>query len=143
MANDTVLKTANRIHKTLLKLSGGRVGWQTGKMPVLRLTTTGRKSGKQRTVMLTTPHQHGDAVVVVASKAGDDRHPEWFLNLRANPEVTVDMKSGPERTMTARIATDEEHDLLWPIITEKYKNYAGYQDKTDRKIPLVLLDPRI
>ena len=75
MANDLFLKTANSVHRTLVKVTGGRLGWEAGKMPVLQLTTIGRKSGEPRTVMLTTPHRQGDTIVIVASKGGDDRHP--------------------------------------------------------------------
>lgn len=140
--NDLILKTANTIHRTLLKLSGGRLGWDAGHMPVVQLTTTGRKSGEPRTVMLTSPHQAGDTIVVVASKGGDDHHPAWFLNLRDHPAVEVVTKNHAKRTMTARVANADERSELWPIITAKHKNYAGYQTKTDREIPLVLLDPK-
>lgn len=142
MPNDLVFKAANLGHRALLKLSGGRIGWNAGSMPVLELTAKGRKSGHTRTVMLTTPYQRGDTIVIVASKGGDDRHPEWFLNLRDNPEVEVKMKGEPMRTMTARIATPEERAELWPLIAGKHTNYADYQKKTPREIPLVLLVPR-
>jgi deazaflavin-dependent oxidoreductase (nitroreductase family) len=141
MPNDLVFKTANKVHRALLKVTGGRVGWGASKMPVIQLTTIGRKSGEPRTVMLTTPYQKGDAMVIVASKGGDDHHPAWFLNLRDNPEVEVTTKDKPKRKMTAHVATPEERAELWPLITEKHANYAGYQTKTDREIPLVLLDP--
>lgn len=140
MPSDLQLKTMNTIHRGLLKISGGRVGWTAGKMPVFELTTIGRKSGQPRSVMLTSPVQDGDTIVLVASRGGDDHHPAWFLNLRENPEVEVTTKDGTSK-MTARIATAEERAELWPKVTGKYKNYAGYQSKTDREIPLVLLDP--
>ena len=131
----------NNVHRTILKVCGGRLGWTAGNMPVLELTTTGRKSGKQRATMLTSPLQEGDTLVIVASRGGDDQNPAWFLNLRDNPEVTVKWKGGEPQPMTASIATDDERERMWPIITEKYKNYAGYQNKTERQIPLVLLNP--
>ncbi len=140
MPHDLVLKTMNTVHRTLLTVSGGRIGWTAGKMPVIELTTTGRKSGQPRTVMLTTPHVDGDAMALVASKGGDDHHPAWFLNLRDNPSVSVKTKDGA-RAMTARIADSEERAELWPKITDKYENYAGYQTKTDREIPVVILEP--
>ena len=112
-------------------------------MPVLELTTTGRKSGQKRSVMLTSPIQEGDAIVVVASRGGDDVHPAWFLNLQADPDVDVSFKGAPAEPMTARVATAEERDRLWPQVTADYKNYADYQKKTDREIPLVLLTPRV
>ena len=141
MPHDLVLKTMNNVHRTILKVSGGRIGWTAGNMPVLELTTTGRKSGKERSVMLTSPHQEDDTLVIVASRGGDDQHPAWFLNLRDHPEVTVKWKGGEPQTMTASIADDDERARMWPIVTEQYKNYAGYQKRTDREIPLVLLKP--
>jgi deazaflavin-dependent oxidoreductase (nitroreductase family) len=139
MPSRFVLKSMNAIHKTLLTVSFGKVGWDAGKMPVLKLTTTGRKSGQKRLVMLTSPIQIGETWVIVASKGGDDDHPAWFLNLQANPTVEVDIR-GTKTTRTARIATSEERATLWPEITAKYANYGGYQNKTDREIPLVFLE---
>jgi deazaflavin-dependent oxidoreductase (nitroreductase family) len=141
MPNDLVFKTANFVHRALLKVAGGRVGWDVSKMPVLQLTTIGRKSGEPRTVMLTSPYQKGDAMVIVASKGGDAHHPAWFLNLRDNPQVEVTTKDQPKQKMTAHIATPEERAELWPLIAEKHTNYADYQTKTEREIPLVLLNP--
>ena len=131
----------NNIHRSILKLSGGRKGWEAGNMPVLKLTTIGRKSGEPRMVMLTSPLQEGDAMVIVASRGGDDQHPAWFVNLRDNPAVEVETKSSPKSKWTARIATSEERERMWPLITERYKNYGGYQSKTNREIPLVFLTP--
>ena len=141
MPSDRLFKVLNRVHRGLLKISGGGLGWTAGKMPVLELTTIGRRSGNSRPVMLTSPHQEGDTLVIVASKGGTDTHPTWFLNLRENPQVAVSMKGAPERKMTARVASTEERERLWPIVTGKYANYAGYQKKTDREIPLILLEP--
>jgi len=141
MPSDLRFKTMNAVHRGMLKLSGGRLGWEGMGMPVLELTTTGRKTGQPRSVMLTSPHQEGPAMIVVASRGGDDHHPGWFLNLRDNPDVKVAVKGGPPRPMRARVATAEERARLWPQITAKHKNYAGYQTKTDREIPLVLLEP--
>ena len=139
MPSRFVLKSMNAIHKTLLAVSFGKVGWDAGKMPVLKLTTTGRKSGQKRLVMLTSPIQIGETWVIVASKGGDDDHPAWFLNLQDNPTVEVDIR-GKKTTRTARIATSEERTKLWPEITAKYANYGGYQNRTNREIPLVSLE---
>ena len=141
MPSDFQLKTMNAVHRVLLKASFGRVGWHVANMPVLELTTTGRKSGQPRSVMLTSPLQEGDAVVVVASRGGDDQHPAWFLNLRDNPDVQVALQGKPKQPRRARVATAEERARMWPKIASEYKNYAGYQTKTDREIPLVLLEP--
>lgn len=142
MPSDFSLKAMNAIHRGLLKISGGRAGWTVAAMPVLELTTTGRKSGQPRSVMLTSPHQEGDALVVVASRGGDDTHPAWFLNLKDTPDVEVAYKGAERRPMRARVADAEERARLWPVITAGYKNYAEYQTKTDREIPLVFLEPR-
>jgi deazaflavin-dependent oxidoreductase (nitroreductase family) len=105
------------------------------------LTTVGRKTGKVHSVMLTVPVREGDTLVVVASRGGDDRHPAWFLNLQANPVVHLSLQGNPAQSMRAHVATPEERTRLWPKVTAAYKGYAGYQKKTDREIPLVLLDP--
>jgi len=135
-----MLKTMNSVHRGLLAVSGGRIGWKASGMPVLELTTIGRKSGQPRAVMLTSPIRLGDAIVIVASRGGDDTHPAWFLNLRDNPAVEVALQGGPKQPMTARVATAAERADLWPKLTAEHKNYAGYQTKTTREIPLVLLE---
>lgn len=140
MPSDFALKTMNAVHRGLLKLTGGRAGWRASDMPVLRLTTTGRKSGQPRSVMLTSPLQEGSTIVVVASRGGDDQNPAWFLNLRDNPQVDVSYRGEPSRRMTARVATAEERARLWPLVVADHKNYAGYQTRTAREIPLVLLE---
>ncbi len=141
MPSDLGLKAMNTFHRNLLAVTFGKVGWEAMKMPVLELTTTGRKSGEPRSVMLTSPWQEGDTLVIVASRGGDDHHPAWFLNLRDDPEVQVSLKGGPKEAMHARVATADERARLWPLLTAEHDNYAGYQTKTDREIPLVLLEP--
>ena len=141
MPSDLVLKTMNTVHRTILKLSGGRFGWEASNMPVLELTTTGRKSKQPRAVMLTSPLQEGSTVVIVASRGGDDQNPAWFLNLRDDPNVEVSLKGAPKQPMTARVATVEERARMWPKIVADHKNYGGYQKRTEREIPLVLLEP--
>jgi deazaflavin-dependent oxidoreductase (nitroreductase family) len=142
MPSDCVLKTMNAVHRGLLKVTGGHAGWNVSNMPVLELTTTGRKSGQPRSVMLTSPMQDGTTLVIVASRGGDDTHPAWFLNLRDNPDVQVALQGGPKQPMHARIATADERTALWPRVIADHKNYAGYQTKTSREIPLVLLEPK-
>ena len=132
----------NTVHRTVQKISGGRFGWDVANMPVVELTTTGRKSGRPHTVLLTSPVRDGDAVVVVASRGGDDHHPAWFLNLRDNPDVDVAMGREPRRPMRALIADSDERARLWPQVVARYKDYGNYQTRTDREIPLVLLEPR-
>jgi deazaflavin-dependent oxidoreductase (nitroreductase family) len=135
------MKSMNAVHRTMLWLSRGRIGRDLLGMPVLELITTGRRSGEPRAVMLTSPLRDGDAYVVVASRGGDDRHPAWFLNLRDEPHVQVAIRGGPRTPMLASVATEQERARLWPQIAEKHANYAGYQRRTKREIPLVLLRP--
>lgn len=141
MPSDAQLHLMNTVHRCLLKATGGRMGWRVFGMPVVELTTTGRRSGRQRTVMLTSPVQRGEAVVVVASRGGDDQHPGWYHNLLAQPEVQVALGGKPQRAMRARVATPEERSTLWSEVTSRYKGYANYQTKTKREIPLVFLEP--
>ncbi|MEO7122667.1 MAG: nitroreductase/quinone reductase family protein [Lacisediminihabitans sp.] len=141
MPSNFSLKAMNSVHRGVQWITHGKAGWSMGGMPVVELTTIGRRSGEARTTMLTSPLQEGDAYVVVASRGGDDHHPAWFLNLRDNPKVEVVIAGAPRTAMLARVATAEERARMWPIITKKYSNYAGYQEKTQREIPLVLLEP--
>lgn len=141
MPSNVVFKAMNLLHQSVVRVSGGRLGWEAAGMPVLQLTTTGRKTAQPRTVMLTSPLQQGTTLVVVASRGGDDAHPAWFLNVLENPEVEVSMKGRPNQRMHARVASPDERARLWPQVTTDHKNYAGYQTKTQREIPLVLIEP--
>jgi deazaflavin-dependent oxidoreductase (nitroreductase family) len=139
--SDATFKIVNALHRVVQRITLGKLGWSAWSMPVIELTTTGRKSGQYRTVLLTSPLQDGDAYVVVASRGGDDTHPAWLLNIRDEPAVEVAVGGGPRRAMRARIADAEERARLWPQITADHENYADYQTKTDREIPVVLLEP--
>jgi deazaflavin-dependent oxidoreductase (nitroreductase family) len=140
MPSDLAFKTMNAVHRSLLKITGGRAGWSALDMPVLELTTTGRKTGRPRSVMLTSPVQEGATLIVVASRGGDDKPPAWFLNLKDNPEVGVALQGKPKAAMHARVANPEERARLWPLVIADHKNYAGYQTKTSREIAIVLLE---
>lgn len=141
MPSDLALKTMNRVHRAVLALSLGRVGWTFAKMPALELHTTGRTSGKRRSTMLTAPAQDGDSLVLIASRGGDDQHPAWFLNLQANPDVEVTVR-GVTRPMHARIVEGDERAAIWSRVVETHTMYAAYQRKTEREIPVVVLTPR-
>jgi deazaflavin-dependent oxidoreductase (nitroreductase family) len=141
MPSDLQLKAMNAIHRAAMRATGGRVGWNLRGMRVVELTTTGRKSGLPRTVMLTSPLQEGSTIVVVASRGGDDTAPLWLRNIEADPRVEVVFDRQPRRPMSARVATPEERARLWPLVTADHRNYAAYQRKTAREIPLVLLEP--
>jgi deazaflavin-dependent oxidoreductase (nitroreductase family) len=140
--SDRLFKTMNALHRVLLRVSPRRFGREALGMPVLQLTTVGRRSGQARSVMLTSPARDGDAIVVVASRGGDDRHPDWFLNLRAEPHVEVALQGAPARPMVAHVATAEERARLWDTITAGNPRYGSYQQRTAREIPVVLLRPR-
>ena len=139
---DNQLRMMNLVHRTVLAVSGGRLGRTLGNMPVYKVTTTGRVSGQPRTVMLTVPVQHDDTHVLVASKGGDDRDPDWYRNMVANPDITIQPVdgSGPRR-LVARTASEDEKAELWPQIIAAYKGYSSYQNKTDRDIPVVIAEP--
>jgi deazaflavin-dependent oxidoreductase (nitroreductase family) len=128
------------LHEAAFRASNGLLFNRVGGMPVVLLTTTGRKSGQPRATMLTAPLRDGERLVLVASYGGDDRHPAWFLNLRANPSVEV-LMDGRTRRMHARVAAAEEKAALWPRVTAAAWNYAQYQRQTARDIPLVILEP--
>jgi deazaflavin-dependent oxidoreductase (nitroreductase family) len=140
MWKDAAARFWTGLHEAAFRASNGLLFNRIGGMPVVMLTTTGRRSGRPRTTMLTSPVQDGDRLVLVASYGGDDRHPTWFLNLRANPRVEV-LMDGRTRRMRARVAEPEERTVLWPRVTTAYWGYAQYQRQTTREIPLVILEP--
>ena len=111
--------------------------WRNG-TTILILFTTGRKSGEQRSHALIF-REHGDAYLVVASKGGADAPPAWFVNLQADPNVEVQVK-GDRFRATARVATPEEKPGMWAKMTEVWPDYDQYQTKTDREIPVVVLE---
>jgi deazaflavin-dependent oxidoreductase (nitroreductase family) len=138
---DVGLKAMNKTHQLVLRLSNGRILNAAFGMPAVELQTVGRKSGKARTTTLTAPVVDGNQVVLVASKGGDDRDPDWFRNLTANPDVELTI-GGEHKLMRARRATSEEKADLWPRIVAAYKGYGGYQRRTERDIPVVICEPR-
>ena len=128
-------------HTLVYRLSGGLVGHRVPFLPpMLLLDHVGAKSGKRRTTPLVYVGD-GDAFVIVASKGGYPRHPAWFHNLRANPDTKVQV--GTRKVdVRARVATAAERKRLWPKVVDAYGGYKGYQKRTEREIPLVLLEPR-
>ena len=128
-------------HTRIYRLSRGLIGHRVpGLPPMLLLEHVGAKSRTHRTSPLVYI-QDGDDYVLVASKGGYPRHPAWFHNLRANPETTIQVGSR-KIPVTARVATDAERNRLWPRVVDLYSGYEGYQKRTERKIPLVVLKPR-
>ena len=139
-AKDMMMRVVTGCHQAVFQLSQGRLANRGYGMPVLQLTTMGRKSGKRRTTMLTSPVHDGDRIVIVASNGGDDRHTSWFLNLRDDPKVEVTM-DGETKAMRARVASSDEKAELWPRVVAAHRGYEQYQKRTDRDIPLVILEP--
>jgi deazaflavin-dependent oxidoreductase (nitroreductase family) len=116
----------------------GREGHDWNGTPVLILTTTGRRSGQRRSTPLIYG-RHGDDYLVVASKGGADDPPAWYLNLQADPEVGVQVLAD-KFTARARAATSEEKPALWRQMTGIWPDYDNYQRKTERSIPVVILE---
>lgn len=128
-----------RIHRWLYRASGGRLGGTMMGMPVLLLTTTGRKSGASRTSALMYLAS-GEACVVIASNAGEPRHPAWWLNLAAHPRATV-QRGGRTTPVIAREAQGEERARLWTRLIQQEPSYDVYRQRTSRQIPVVILEP--
>jgi deazaflavin-dependent oxidoreductase (nitroreductase family) len=136
-----LFRTVTGLHRAVFRASGGRLFGRAGGMPVVVLTTTGHRTGRKRRTMLTAPVIDGERVVLVASYGGHRAHPRWFQNLLVHPQVGLTTAGRRERPMRARVAGREERAELWPRIVEAYEGYARYQRKTDRQIPIVVLEP--
>ena len=127
------------IHRAVYRLSGGRIFTRSLGCPVVLLTTTGRTSGEPRTAPI-FGFPEGQSIVVIPSNAGKERYPSWYFNLRAKPEAQVQV--GQERRrVKAREATPQERERLWPRIASRYGGYDVYRERTDRHIPVLILDP--
>ena len=141
MTSTVLMRSLSWLHRSLLRLTGGRFGGELVGLPSLELVTVGRRSGRPRSSMLTAPVTLGETLVIVASAGGNDEHPSWFLNLRDHPQVRVSVGGGPMVDMVARVTTPAEREELWPRIVEALPNYGQYQERTMRVIPVVLLEP--
>lgn len=126
-------------HVAIYRKTGGLLGGRIRQLPVLLLTTTGRKSGQQRTQPLNYLRD-GPNYVVSASNSGRESYPAWFLNLQTEPRASVQVRHRVLR-VTARVANEEEQERLWQELTAKGRNYAEYRKMTDRYIPMVILQP--
>ena len=141
-----VMRVLSRAHVRLYRATGGRVGgtWRIGSalrrgVPTCLLTTTGRRSGRQHTTPLLSMRD-GERVMLVASQGGLPRHPSWYHNITAHPDVVVQI--GREvRRMRARTAGEDERAELWPRLVDLYADFATYQSWTDRTIPVVVCEP--
>jgi deazaflavin-dependent oxidoreductase (nitroreductase family) len=138
---DFGFRALNVTHRSIVHASRGRIGGSAFGMPAVELFTVGRTSGRIHSTMLTAPVVDGTTVVLVASKGGDDRDPDWYRNITAHPDVDLVMH-GVRQSMTARSATPEEKLELWPRIEASYKPYASYRRRTTRDIPIVICELR-
>ncbi|MDP7706604.1 MULTISPECIES: nitroreductase family deazaflavin-dependent oxidoreductase [unclassified Mycobacterium] len=137
---DHFIKWMSRLNTWMYRRNGGEgLGSTFQKIPVALLTTTGRKTGEPRVSPLYFLRD-GNRVIVAASKGGSAKNPMWYLNLKANPKVKVQIKK-EILDLTARDATDEERAKYWPKLVDMYPTYEDYQAWTDRTIPIVICDP--
>lgn len=137
MRNGTA-RILSKIHAAAYRISRGRVGRRLVDNDMLLLTTRGRKSGRTHTVPLLYLRD-GSRLVVIASWGGRPYHPDWYLNLQADPAAVVELP-GERFAVTAHTAGEDERARLWPKVVSAYGGYATYQARTDRRIPLVLLE---
>jgi F420H(2)-dependent quinone reductase len=136
-----VLRRMMAAHAAVYRATNGLVGHRLpGMPPMLLLDHVGAKSGTRRSSPLVYA-EDGENVVLVASKGGYPKNPAWFHNLMANPDTSIQIGSR-HRQVHARVADAQERERLWPKVVEVYGGYEDYQRRTDREIPLVILEPR-
>lgn len=141
-----ILRVMSQANVFAYRATGGRIGgkWRVGSafprgVPVCLVTTTGRRTGQPRTLpLLFLPD--GDRVILVASQGGLPKNPLWYLNIKANPDVTVQVGRN-ERKMHARTASPQERAELWPKLVAMYADFDSYQARTEREIPVVICEP--
>jgi deazaflavin-dependent oxidoreductase (nitroreductase family) len=131
------IRLIGRLHAWLWKLTGGRLGDLFGRAPFMMLITRGRKTGRERTTPVLYL-QYGADLIVVGSFGGNDVHPAWYLNLEQRPEAEV-IINGERRRLLAHKVSPEEKEIIWPQLITMYPNFAVYQQRTRREIPLLRL----
>ena len=134
------IRLIGRLHVWLWKLTGGKLGNAFGRAPLMLLTTRGRKTGRERTTPVLYL-QNGADLIVVASFGGNDMHPRWYLNLEFCPEAEV-IINRERRPIFAGTVSPEERKRIWPRLINLYPNFAIYQQRTGREIPLLRLSER-
>src|SRR3954451_24443023 len=135
-----LLRATGKMNVPLYRLSRGRIGGRVGRAPVLLLTTTGRKSGVERTAPVLYMRD-GERLVVIGSNAGNVKPPAWALNLRANGDAVVEV-GADKRSVRARVAEGEERVELWRRMNVQYHGFEDYRERTSRDIAVFVLEPR-
>lgn len=133
------IKWMGKANTWIYRRTNGKIGGKIGNAPVALLTTTGRKTGEPRVSPLLYLRE-GNRVILGASRGGSDKHPLWYLNLKANPKVSVQIKD-EVLSLTARDADDAERAQYWPKMVAMYPTFEDYESWTDRVIPIVICDP--
>ncbi len=139
MIGKWIFKQFMRLQVFMYRRSGGKMMGHLRGMPLLLLTTTGRKTGKQRVTPLMYIRD-GANYVITASNMGEDKHPAWFVNLQSNPQTTIEV-DGKTSGVRAQQASPEEKARLWAQLVKQAPFFEGYQQKTTRDIPMVILQP--
>ncbi|MGF7122689.1 nitroreductase family deazaflavin-dependent oxidoreductase [Rhodococcus sp. TAF43] len=141
----SLVKWMSKTNVVVYRVTGGRIGgkWRIGSaakhgLPICLLTTTGRKTGEPRVTPLVFL-EDDDRIVLVASQGGQPMNPMWYLNLKADPKVTIQIRS-QVRNLVARVADDDERAQLWPKLLAMYPEFDDYQAWTDRQIPVVVCE---
>lgn len=136
--NRTVLKLFTRLNVFLYNATSGKLGSRLMGRDICIITMTGARSGKERQIpLMYVPYKQG--ILLVASQGGADKHPTWFYNLMANPSIKVTVH-GQQMNLTARQATPEEKQQVWPICVEHYPDYENYRHRTKRDIPVFICE---
>ena len=135
-----VIRFFTGLNVLIYRLSGGRLMNRLEGAPICLVTMTGRRSGRKKTIALMYT-AHGEDVLLVASLGGAPQHPVWYYNLKAQPQIEIQV-GRVRRQMLAREATPEEKRTLWPVVVANYKSFAAYQQRTTRDIPLFICAPR-
>ena len=134
------LKIASWVHILIYRTTGGAIGNSVASIPVLLLTTAGRKTGKRRIVPLGYMEE-GENYVLIGSNGGQDRHPDWIFNLRSDPRATIQVKKA-RLVVEAQIADSEETTRLWAELTQRAPIYLRYRGQTEREIPTLFMRPQ-
>ena len=135
----SAVRASGKLQTRFYRMSGGRLWGKFAHKPVLVLTTTGRRSGQSRSTVVLYMAD-GENIVVIGSNAGNERPPAWALNLLANPDAEVQIRS-EQRRVRARVTEGDERAKLWSRMNDEYRGFDKYRERTNREIKVFLLEP--